>query len=78
MWSTLDLLATSPTSEHVGSEAEDDLDIGLDFSGLHNPRAMQHFLSMCDYYISNGSNDYVSDDEGYDPTRECFHTEHEE
>jgi hypothetical protein len=78
MWSTLDLLATSPTSEHVGSKAEDDLDPGLDFSRLYDPGAMQHFLSVCDCYLSDGSNNYISDDDGYDSTRECFHGEHDE
>jgi hypothetical protein len=39
---------------------------------------MRHFLSACDYYLSDSSNDYSSDDEGYDSTRECFHIEHEE
>lgn len=73
LWSTWDLLATFPTSERVDSEVEDDLDPDFDFSGLHSPRAMQHFLSTCDYYLSNSS-----DDEGYDPTRECFYAEIEE
>lgn len=27
---------------------------------------------------TDGSNDYNSDDEGYDLTRECFHIEHKE
>ena len=40
LWSTLDLLATSQTLEHMGSEVEDDLDPGLDFSGLHDLGAM--------------------------------------
>jgi hypothetical protein len=35
-----------------------------------NLEAMRHFLSACDYYLFDGSNDYSSDDEGYDPTRE--------
>jgi hypothetical protein len=39
---------------------------------------MRHFLSACDYFLSNGSNDYSSDDEGYDPTWECLHVRHEE
>lgn len=39
---------------------------------------MQHFLSTSGYYLSNGSNDYNSDDKGYDPTQECFHAKHEE
>jgi hypothetical protein len=72
------LLATSQNSEYVGSEANDDLGPGLDFSGLRDPGAMRHFLSACDYYLSDSSNDYSSDDGGYDPTRECFHIEHEE
>jgi hypothetical protein len=76
--STLDLLAMSPILEHVGYEAEDDLDLSLDFSRLHDPRAMRQFLTTCDYYISEGSNDYNSNDEGYDLTWECFHTKHEE
>jgi hypothetical protein len=54
------------------------MDDGWDFFGLHDPISMRHFLSTCDYYLSDGSNDYNSDDEGYDPTRECFHAEHEE
>lgn len=68
----------SPILEHVGYEAEDDLDLSLDFSRLHDPRAMRQFLTTCDYYISEGSNDYNSNDEGYDPTWECFHVGHEE
>jgi hypothetical protein len=74
----MDLLTTPPTSEPTGFEEGDDLDAGLDFSGLHDPGAMHHFLSACDYYLSDGSSDYSSDDEGYDSTRECFHIEHEE
>jgi hypothetical protein len=76
--STLDLLATSPTSKPMGTEEGDDPDSRLDFSRLRDPGAMQHFLSACDYYLSDRSNDYNSDDEGYGPTRECFHIEHEE
>jgi hypothetical protein len=47
MRSTLDLLATSPNSNYVGSEAEDDLGPGLDFSRLRDPKAMRHFLFAC-------------------------------
>jgi hypothetical protein len=57
----------------VGSEAEDVLNPGLDFFGLRDPEAMQHFLSVCDYYLFD-----VSNDKGYDPTRESFHADHEE
>jgi hypothetical protein len=62
----------------VDFEEEDDMDPGLDFSWLHKPDSMRHFLSTSGYYLSNGSNDYSSDDKGYDPTRECFHAKHEE
>lgn len=52
----------------MDSEEEDDMDPGLDFSRLHDPDSMRHFLSVCDYYLSDGSNDYNFDDEGYNPT----------
>jgi hypothetical protein len=78
LWSTLDLLATTPTSEHGDSEEEDDMDPDLDFFGLCDPDSMWHFLSVCDYYLFDVSNDYNFDDEGYDPTRECFYAKHEE
>lgn len=39
---------------------------------------MRHFLSTCDYYLSDDSNDYTSNDEGYNPTRECLHIERDE
>jgi hypothetical protein len=77
MQSTLDLLATTPTSEHVDSKG-DDLDPGLDFSRLYDLMAMRHFMSVCDYYLSDNSNDYISDDKGYIPSWECFHAELEE
>jgi hypothetical protein len=54
------------------------MDPGLDFSRLHDPDSMRHILSACDYYLSDGSNDYSSDEEDYDPTWECFHAKHEE
>jgi hypothetical protein len=35
---------------------------------------MRDFMSACDYCLSGCSNDDHSlDDEGYDPSRECFH-----
>jgi hypothetical protein len=76
--SALDLLATSPNLEYVGFEAEDDFGPSLDFSGLCDLGTMRHFLSTCDNYLSDGSDDYNSDDEGYDSTRECFHVRHKE
>jgi hypothetical protein len=74
MWSTWDRLATVSTSRPVGSEEEDDPDFSWDFSGLRDPSAMRDFMSACDYCLSGYSNDGHSlDDEGYDPSRECFH-----
>lgn len=54
-----DIAASYPTltSEHVDSEEGDDLDLGLDFSGLCDPKLMRHFLYVCDYFISDDSND---------------------
>jgi hypothetical protein len=74
MWSTWDLLTTVSTSEPAGSEEEDDPDFSWDFSGLHDPSAMRDFISACDHFLSGYSDDgHNLDDEGYDPTRECFH-----
>jgi hypothetical protein len=74
MWSTWDRLTAISTSEPVGSEEEDDPDSGWDFSGLRDPSAMRDFMSACDYCLSGCSDDDHSlGDEGYDPSRECFH-----
>jgi hypothetical protein len=74
MWSTWDRLTAVPTSGPVGSEEEDDPDFGWDFSGLRDPSAMRDFMSACDYCLSGCSDDDHSlDDEGYGPSRECFH-----
>jgi hypothetical protein len=74
MWSTWDPLTATSTSGLAGSEGEDDPDFSWDFSGLRDPSAMRDFMSACDYYLSGYSDDSHSlDDEGYDPSRECFH-----
>jgi hypothetical protein len=74
MWSTWDLLTAVSTSGPVGSEEEDDPDFSWDFSGLRDPSAMQDFMSACDHCLSGCSdNGHSLDDEGYDPSRECFH-----
>jgi hypothetical protein len=74
MWSTWDRLTTVSTSGPAGSEEEDDPDFGWDFSGLRDPSAMRDFMSACDYCLSGCSDDDHSlDDEGYGPSRECFH-----
>jgi hypothetical protein len=65
-------------SRCLESEEEDGSGPGLDFSELRDTEAMLQFLFACDKLLSDGSNDYNTDEEGYDPTRECFHTGHEE
>jgi hypothetical protein len=74
MWSTWDLLTAISTSGPAGSEEEDDPDFSWDFSGLHDPSAMRDFISACDHCLFGYSDDgHNLDDEGYDPTHECFH-----
>jgi hypothetical protein len=74
MWSTWDRLTAVSTSGPAGSEEEDDPDFRWDFSELSDPSAMRDFMSACDYCLSGYSDDGHSlDDEGDDPTRECFH-----
>jgi hypothetical protein len=63
----------------MGFEEEDDPDFSWDFSGLCDPSAMRDFMSACDHCLSGRSDDGHSlDDEGYDPTRECFHIDQED
>jgi hypothetical protein len=76
MWSTWDLLTSISTSGPAGSEEEDNPDFSWDFSRLRDPSAMRDFISACDHCLSGYSDDGHSlDDEGYDPTRECFHVD---
>jgi hypothetical protein len=79
MWSTWDRLTAVSTSGPAGSKEEDDPDVSWDFSGLHDPSAMRDFMSACDHCLSSCSDDGHSlDDEGYDPTRECYHIDQED
>jgi hypothetical protein len=74
MWSSWDRLTAVLTFRPVGSEEDDDPDFGWDFSRLHDPSAMRDFMSACDYCLSGCSDDDHSlNDEGYGPSRECFH-----
>jgi hypothetical protein len=76
MWSTWDRLTTVSTYSPPGSEEEDEPDSGWDFSGLSNPSAMRDFMTACDYYFSDCSDDGHSlDNEGCGPSRECFHVD---
>jgi hypothetical protein len=79
MWSSWDRLTVVSTSGPAGSEEEDDPDVSWDFSGLRDPGAMRDFMSACDHCLSVCSDDGHSlGDEGYDPTRECFHIDQED
>jgi hypothetical protein len=76
MWSTWDRLTAVLTYGPPGSEEDDKPDSGWDFSGLHAPSAMRDFMTACDYCLSDCSKDGHSvDDEGCDPSRECFHVD---
>jgi hypothetical protein len=76
MRSSWDRLMVVSTSGPAGSEEEDDLDSGWDFSGLRDPSAMRDFMTACDYCLSGCSDDGHSlDDEGCGPSRECFHVD---
>jgi hypothetical protein len=79
MWSSWDILTIAYTFGPAGSEEEDDPDFSWDFSELCDPRAMRFFVSAGDHCLSSDSDDGHSlDDEGYDPTRECFHIDQED
>jgi hypothetical protein len=76
MWSTWDRLAAVSIFGSMGSEEEDDPDSSWDFSGLNDPGAMRDFVFACDHYLSGCSDaDHDLDDEGYGPSRECFHVD---
>jgi hypothetical protein len=76
MWSTWDRLTAVSTFGPAGSEEEDISDSGWDFSALNDPGAMRSFMSACDHYLSGCSDDgHDLDDEGYGPSRECFHVD---
>jgi hypothetical protein len=76
MWSTWDRLAAVSTYGPPGSEEEDEPDSGWDFSRLRAPSAMRDFMTACDYCLSDCSDDGHSlDNEGCDPSRECFHVD---
>jgi hypothetical protein len=76
MWSTWDRLTAVSTFGPAGSEEEDGSDFGWKFSGLNDPGAMRDFMSACDHCLSGCSDDgHGLDDEGYDPSRECFHVD---
>ena len=65
-------MATTPTHTHADSSKEDEAWAGADFSGLHDPKAMRHFMVTSDYCFGYSDSD---DEDTYDPTRECFNVE---
>jgi hypothetical protein len=76
MWSTWDRLMAVSTYGPPGSEEDDEPDSGWDFFGLGNPSAMRDFMTACDYYLSDCSDDDHSlDEEGCGPSHECFHVD---
>jgi hypothetical protein len=76
MWSTWDRLTAVSTYRPPGSEEEDEPDSGWYFSGLGNPSVMRDFMTACDYCLFDCSDDGHSlNDEGCDPSCECFHVD---
>jgi hypothetical protein len=57
----------------LDSEEEDGPSFVLDLSRRRDPESMLQFLYACDEMLSESSEGYNFDGEGYDPTRECFH-----
>jgi hypothetical protein len=79
MRSSWDRLTAVSTSGPAGSEEEDDPDVSWDFPALRDPSAMRNFMSTCDHCLSGCSDDGHSlDDEGCDPTHECYHIDQED
>jgi hypothetical protein len=76
MWSTWDRLAAVSTFELAGSEEEDDPDFGWDFSDLGDSGAKRDFMFACDHCLSGCFDDgHGLDNEGYGPSRKCFHVD---
>jgi hypothetical protein len=76
MWSAWDRLTAVSTFGPAGSEEEDDPNSGWDFSSLNDPDAMRGFMSACDHCLFGCSDDgHDLNDEGYGPSRECFHVD---
>jgi hypothetical protein len=76
MRSTWDRLMVVSTYGPLGSEEDDELDYGCDFSGLGNPSAKRDFMTACDYCLSDCSDSSHSlGDEDCGPSSECFHVD---
>jgi hypothetical protein len=70
--STLDLITTPPVSSYPEdpTSGEDEW-TGADFSSCGDPKTFMRFLEASNYCLGNSD----SDDDGYDPSRECFNLE---
>jgi hypothetical protein len=76
MRSPWDRLTTVSTYGPLGSEEDDELDSGWDFSRLGDPSAMRDFMTACDYCLSDCSDSGHSlGNEDCGPSRECFHVD---
>jgi hypothetical protein len=76
MRSTWDRLTAVSTYGPLGSEEDDELDSGWDFSRLGDPSAMRDFMTACDYCLSDCfDSSHSLGDEDCGPSRECFHVD---
>jgi hypothetical protein len=71
---TLELLATTLETSSTDFMEDSDRWAGADFSRLHDPEGLRRFMGAYDYLFGCPN----SDEEDYDPSRECFHLEVEE
>jgi hypothetical protein len=77
-WSTWYRLTAVSTYGPPGSEEDDEPDSGWGFSGLGNSSAMRDFMTACDYYLFDCSDDNHSlGDEDCGPSHEFFHVDQE-
>jgi hypothetical protein len=60
----VEVLTTTETTSSTSSDKDDDSWAGADFFGLDDPRALRHFVGICDYPLDDGD----SDNGGYELT----------
>jgi hypothetical protein len=59
-----EVLVTTEMASSTSFDEDDDSWAGADFSGLDDPRALRHFVSICEYLLDGGD----SNDGGYELT----------
>ena len=69
--SALDLVASTLASEYLDSVEDSGLDACMNVDSPNDPGSSRPFMDRWYYYFSVP--DPYSDDDSYDPTRECFH-----